>query len=435
MGRSSKAPEAPKPDPNIGRAALAQAEMGQAWLDFSKEAFKISEARQVELDAITKEIANQQIEIGETQFDWAKSDRARYESTFKPLEDEFIREASNYGSEERQDSLAAEARSDVLSAAAGERAAAQRDAASMGLNPASGRFAGLSRASELGTALGAAGAETNARQMVRDKGLALKADVANLGRGLPAQSAQATALGLNAGGSAAGLYGAANQQYLASTGIMGQGYRGAMAGYAGQASTLNQQYGQQLDAWRTQVSSQNTATSALFGGIGTILGAGIMRSDENLKEDKSPIPEGEALDAIRDMRVEEWSYKDGVADEGRHIGTYAQDFQAATGKGDGRTINLQDAIGLTMKAVQDLDAKVEGLAGALNRKGGKMQATASEMPGEMAGETDDAPPPPPPPSEPPGLAGGRGGPPGLLIAIAPAGKRSPQRQPPKRQAA
>jgi len=51
-----------------------------------------------------------------------------------------------------------------------------------------------------------------------------------------------------------------------------------------------------------------------------------------------------------------------VADEGHHIGTYAQDFKQATGQGDGHTINLQDAVGLTMKAVQDLDKKVEQMA-------------------------------------------------------------------------
>ena len=36
---------------------------------------------------------------------------------------------------------------------------------------------------------------------------------------------------------------------------------------------------------------------------------------------------------------------------GEHIGTYAQDFQNATGLGDGKSINVIDALGVTMGAV------------------------------------------------------------------------------------
>ena len=61
------------------------------------------------------------------------------------------------------------------------------------------------------------------------------------------------------------------------------------------------------------------------------------------------------------MPVEKWKYKDGVADEGQHIGVYAEDFQQATGMGDGKTINLVDGLGLTMKAVQELSEKVDSL--------------------------------------------------------------------------
>lgn len=389
MGKS--APSAPAPDPQIGQAALMQAKTGQEWLDFSKDAFAVSQDRQKELDSTTKTISQQQIDAGAKQFEWANADRERYETKFKPLEDDFIREAGQYGSQERQDASAAEARSDVLSAASMERAAAQRDAASMGVNPNSGRFAGASRAGELGTALGAAGAENNARQMARDKGLALKADVANLGRGLPAQSAQAASLGLNAGNSAAGLYGAANQQYIASTGIMGQGYKGAMAGYAGQADALNKQYATQVDAWKGQMAYESQQTSGIASGIGSILGLGlgIWKSDENVKEEKTPIPDGEALEAVKSMPVENWKYKDGVADSGHHVGPYAQDFKAATGSGDGKNILAQDAIGLAMRAVQDLDKKIEtviGLMGAPSpqARGQKSPKRTDDAPGLMA---------------------------------------------------
>lgn len=372
MGKST--PSAPAPDPQIGSAALKQAETGQQWLEFSKDAFAISQERQKELDDITKKIAGQQIEAADAQFGWAKADRARYEGTFKPIEDDFIKEASTYGSKEKQDAAAAEARGDVLTSAALQREAAAREAISLGANPNSGRFAGISRAGELGTALGAAGAANNARTTQRDKGMALKADVANLGRGLPAQSAQAAALGLNAGGSAAGLYGAANQQFIASTGVMGQGFKGAMAGYAGQADALNKQYSTQVDAWKTQVMAENQANAGIWSGLGTIAGLGFkFLSDENEKEGKEPIEDGKALEAVKSMPVEEWQYREGSGEDPspRHIGTYAQDFQKATGAGDGRSIHVGDALGLTMKAIQDLDGKVERIAETVEAMTGK----------------------------------------------------------------
>lgn len=360
---------APAPDPNIGKAALLQAETGKEWLSFARDAFQVSEARQVELDAITKEVTDLQLGIARDQVDWSRADRQRYESTYRPIEDEFVAEARAYGSPERQEAAAAEAKADVAAAAGVARDTARREAASVGISPASGRFAGIDRAGEMSTALATADAANKARVATRDKGLALKADVTNLGRGLPAQSASAASVGLGAGSSAVGLNQGTNAQYLASTDIMGGGYRGQMAGYAGQASTLNQQYGLQLDAWRTQeeLKARNAA------GIGSAIGglAGLFFSDKEAKEDKQAIPEGEALDALNEMPVESWRYKPGVADEGEHIGPYAQDFKKSTGRGDGKTIAVQDAIGITMKAVQDLDSKVERLTKAIGLGGAK----------------------------------------------------------------
>lgn len=368
---------APAPDPKIGEAALLQAQTGQEWLGFARDAFAVSNERQAELDALTKQVTEMQIGVMGDQAEWMRADRERYETDFRPLEDEFLQEAKDYASPERQDAAAAEAKADVQTAASGARAAAQRDAASMGINPNSGRYAGIDRASEMGTALATAGAQNTARNAVRDKGLALKADAVNLGRGLPAQSAQAAAMGLSAGSNAVGLGQGTNQQFINSTGIMGQGYGGAMQGYAGMGSTLNQQYSTQVAAWDAQ--QRHRAASA--SGIGSFLGgvAGLFMSDEDAKEDKAAIDEGKALDAVKAMPVEEWTYKEGVADEGRHVGPYAQDFQRETGMGDGTSIAVQDALGITMKAVQDLDAKVEKIGKAVGIGGARPKTKAGDM--------------------------------------------------------
>ncbi len=358
-----KGGNAPSPDPKIGEAALLQAKTGEEWLKFAGDAFKVSTERQAELDALTKQVTDMQLGIMGDQAEWSRADRQRYEREFKPLEDEFLAEARDYASPEKQAEAAAEAKADVQTASAGARQQSQREAASLGVDPNSGRFAAIDRAGEMGTALASAGAQNTARQQVRDKGLALKADAVNLGRGLPAQSAQAAGLSLGAGSGAVGLNQGNQQIYNSSTGIMGQGYGGAMQGHAGMASTLNQQYSTQVSAWDAQ--QRHAASGA--AGIGSFLGGvtGLIMSDEKKKKNKKPIKDGEALDAVNDMPVEQWQYKEGVADEGQHVGTYAQDFQEATGQGDGTTIPAQDAIGITMKAVQDLDHKVEAIAKAV----------------------------------------------------------------------
>ncbi|AAL49642.1 unknown [Sinorhizobium phage PBC5] len=362
MGKGSS--KAPSPDPQIGKAALKEAETGEKWLEFSREAFAVSEKRQTELDALTKKVTEQQLGLATDQASWAKADRDRYEKTYKPIEDDFIKEATNYGSEARQSEAAAEARADVSTAAANQRAATERANASMGITPGSGAHAGVQASADLAGTVAEAGAANTARQGVRDKALALKADVVNMGRGLPAQAAGGAGGSVAAGATALSGNQATNSQYLASTNIMGQGFQGAMQGYRGMGSTLNQQYGLQLDGWKAQqeIAAKNAAGIGSFlGGIGGL----IFKSDEDAKENKEEIPEGDALDAVNNMPVEEWDYKEGEGDGGHHVGTYAQDFQRETGKGDGRSIMAQDAIGLTMKAVQDLDSKVERVMDAI----------------------------------------------------------------------
>jgi hypothetical protein len=406
MGKS--APSPPAPDPNIGKAALKQAETGEDWLEFTREAFDVSTERQAELDALTKDyterqltmaeeqhalstdIANEQRELAQEQAGYAREDRQRYKDVFQPVEDAFVDQASTYDTEERRAAEAAEAKADVQSAAAQRREASEREAASMGINPASGRFQGVNRAADLGTALGSAGAQNTARKQVEATGLALKADVANLGRGLPAQSSQATALGLNAGNASAttsgnatglginalasGIAAAQNNQSLSNsaTGITNAGFSGAMQGYAGMGNTLQRQYDSQIDIWRTQqqMAAQNAAgIGQAFGGL-LGLGAAFL-SDEEKKKDKKDIPEGAALDAVKEAPASTWEYKKSAGDGGdkRHVGPMAQDMRKATGLGTSTTIEVQDMLGLHHAAIGELDRKVDKIAVAVGVTG------------------------------------------------------------------
>lgn len=365
-GKKSKAPA---PDPQVGEAAKMQAIIAGEWLNFSKEQFEIGNERQKGIDALTTKVTEQQLATQDRANQWAQQDRDRYKTVFQPMEDRYVQDANNWDSQDRQAQMAAEAGADVLSSAAQQRAASNRSMAAMGVSPTSGRFAGVDRAGELQTGLAAAGAKNTARNQVRSQGMAMRADALNIGKGLPAQAAAGAGLGLTAGSSALNGNLAANASWGQNNSIMSNGFQGAAQGYGQQASILNNQYQNQLSAWSAQQQANAAGTSSLWSGLGTAAGMGMMAfSSKELKEDKTPV-EG-ALDAVNSMPVEEWTYKQGVADEGRHIGPYAEDFQAATGKGDGKTINLMDAVGVSMKATQELSAKVDQVADAVSELSG-----------------------------------------------------------------
>lgn len=349
-------------DPNIGKAAMKQAELGEEWLKFANEQFGVANERQKEQDKIANEVTQQQLDASKQAQGWATADRNRYENTFTPLQDEFIQQAQNWDSPERQQQMAAEAKADVLTSASQQRGATQRQMAGMGVNPTSGRYAGVDRAGENATALAAAGAQNNARNTVRNQAMSLKGDAINLGSGLGVNPATSLGLSSSTGSAAFGTTAANNSQSAGLGNMVGAGYQGAMNGYNSQASILNQQQQNKIQAQQMN----NQSSSSLWGGIGSLAGMGMMAfSSKKLKENKKPIEDGAALDAVNSMPVEEWKYKDGVSDGGEHIGPYAEDFARVTGKGDGKMINMMDSLGLTMKAVQDLSKKVDRISGGM----------------------------------------------------------------------
>lgn len=305
MGGKSSPPEA---DPRIGEAALLSAQTGQDFLSFMRDQAKIT---------------NQ----------WADEDRGRYKSTFEPLEDQYIRDANAHDSQENMAQRVSTARVDARLMGQQAQDASQRQQAAMGVTPNSGRSLALSQTAQMQTGLMALGAGNQARREVRAEAEIMRANAINMGRGMAVNPA--TSMGL-------------------SNGAMSSGFSGAMQGYSQQGNLLNTQYQQQMQSY----NAQQNQTAGLYTAAGTVTG---MLSDKDAKTEKKK-PGRSLLKAVENMPVEEWRYKKGQGDEGRHVGTYAQDFQRETGKGDGRSIPIVDAIGTTMGAIQELSAKVDKLA-------------------------------------------------------------------------
>lgn len=95
---------------------------------------------------------------------------------------------------------------------------------------------------------------------------------------------------------------------------------------------------------------------ALMEGVGSIAG-GMAMSSREFKKNNEPI-EG-VLEKLESLPVEKWAYKMGISDGGEHIGPYAEDFKEIFGIGDGVTINLIDAVGISLAAIKELSEKVK----------------------------------------------------------------------------
>lgn len=126
----------------------------------------------------------------------------------------------------------------------------------------------------------------------------------------------------------------------------------------GAASAINGAYANQLQAGQKNYSG----LGSLLGTAGQLGAAWIMCAEE-IKENKQEIDKDKILDAVKDMRVEEWNY---IGHDIKHISPYAEEWKEKTGLGDGKTINIIDAFGVLMASVQAIANKVEKLESRLN---------------------------------------------------------------------
>lgn len=351
---------APDPNPEVANAAQRNFDLGRDWLNFGKDTYAAGQQRQTGIDATTGRVVDSNLATQDAANANSAQIMDRYKSLFQPVEDRAVSDAQNWDSTTNQETAAAKAKADVMRESAAADGANTRKMASMGVSPASGRFAGVDRAHGLDTALASVGAQNTARDTLKSQGTQMRQQAASYGLGTTGVAAQQTGIGLTAGNSATSNELGANSAWQANNNNMTQGYQGAVTANNAGANILNGQDAQKFQAWAADNANSSANQSAGLGAIGTLGGAAISKwSSKKLKTNKRPI-DG-ALQAIKGLPVEKWKYKPGVDDEGEHIGPYAEDFAEATGIGDGTKINLQDALGLTMKAVQELSDKVDSI--------------------------------------------------------------------------
>jgi hypothetical protein len=363
------APEAPE---GMGMSAADAAALGHESLDFQKKVYEEQKTRQTGLDELTKNVVKNYLDT-QTKESGRSDEYYNYMmNTFRPVEQSLVGEANSFDTEAKRAELAGKAGADVEQTAAASDEAARRDAARFGINPSDAAFSEGLAGSALNKTIMKVGAMNQARQQARAEGRAFKFDVTNLGRGLPQAAASSTQLATqsNAGAMGAGVVPSANAR--ANAGTVNAGYGTAIGGQGVAGNIYSNLYSGNL---RGQQQSFDQMTNLIGSGLAL---AGI--SSRKTKHRVGRVADGEVVKAIRTMPVDRWRYKPGaglaahkrasegkatiVPDAAEHVGPYAEDFQKRFGVGDGKTINVIDAIGVTFAAMKGLAKEVDKLKGA-----------------------------------------------------------------------
>ncbi len=268
MGK--KAPKAPDYTP-LANASAQAAQYGyqaaQDQLNFAREQWSY-------LQPIMQNVSQSQIAMMNEQLRQGRQAWDRNQG-FWGLEDELIADTRRFNTEAHRELLARQAAEDAGLAFQATRAANERNMAGMGVNPASGRFAGLNRAAELGLGAQRAGAMNQSRVQSENLGRARQLEMAGLGRGLPSIASGAYSGALGAG---SGAVGTASTGFNTMLPAMNQAYGTAQTGQRMQMQGL----GQIMDTQASIYNNYSDPWMALLGlgaqvGSSYALGMGATR--------------------------------------------------------------------------------------------------------------------------------------------------------------
>lgn len=267
------------------QSALYAKEAADAELAFRQKQYDDSLPYLKTSQELGMKIAGQQSDIADYNQTTAKEDRAYWEETYKPVEKKVASDAMEYDSEARQEQVAGDRRAQVSKSFANQRASAARELEAMGVNPNSGRFAGLSATMDMQQALGEAATMNAARTEVQDKGIALRSGAANFGRNMPNTASAAFNTAVGAGSSATQNATTGANAAIPWTNTVGAGYgmqqnaaNTSIQSQLGLGGLMNGSYGTTAQLAAGEAAGNGQALGAVAG-----LAGAMMFSDRRLK--------------------------------------------------------------------------------------------------------------------------------------------------------
>ena len=359
------APSAPDPNPGMIRMAEVSERLGDRYLDMAQEQYADTKTRNDDMWRVSKDVLQTQLGIMRKNDQLADEYQQHQTETFRPIEKRIAQEAMNFDTEAEQEAAASRAAADVLQAYDRNREQLGRTLRGLGIKRNSGAALTALGAAGADQAEAEAGARNKARENVKLVGRALRADAANLGRGIASSQATSAGVSLNASNAAVQNQNATSAQMTSNTDASRGWFNSALGAY-GQAGNI---YGQEFNARMQGWSAANAADAQSSSGMGSLVGmlgsAAINKwSSKKLKTDQRPVSDEDVLEEIKALPVERWRYRRGVADEGEHIGPYAEDVQARLGDEaapGGKQINLGALNEANLAAIRALVDKAERL--------------------------------------------------------------------------
>lgn len=297
-------------------AARIQAGLGRDQLAFAREQYDRSAP-------ILEGIANQQMAAQNEQMAQARDYYNYQKDTYRPLERSLVADANNFNTEAYRQEMAGKAAADTGRAFGISQQQNQRAMSSMGVNPNSGRFAGMQQASGLQQAAVSANAQTNARSQAQQMGYARKLDAAGLGRGLAGASIAAYGSASNAGSQAGGNAQSAGQNYMGNmamgAGTIANGQSMQLNGLSGVLNAQTQSYINTQDSFMGDVG-------AVLGGAGALAKGGgfAALSDRRTKENIVEV----GVDQRTALSLYEFTYKEEFGDPSvTYLGVMADEVE------------------------------------------------------------------------------------------------------------
>lgn len=199
----------------------------------SKEQLDFAKQQYADMKPLAQRIADQQMAAQQQQMNQAQDYYNYQQQTFRPVEQGLVKQAQQFNTADYRNQLASQAAAASAQAFGNTQASSNRAMASMGVNPNSGRFAGITAQTNLGLAAQRAGAMTGARQQAEQLGWARQMDVTGLGRGLAGASTAAYGGATGAGTAGMNTSMAPGNQYQQGLSSAANTY-GTMTGQQGQ---------------------------------------------------------------------------------------------------------------------------------------------------------------------------------------------------------
>lgn len=279
--------EPPKP-PDLTASAEASEEIARINQQTAREQLAWAREQDTANRDILERVLGTQLPIMEETFRNAQADRARYETTFQPIENQLIQEFQGYASPERMATERGRAIADVNAQFDTQRRNAITRLESYGIDPSTTRNQALDVGVRTAQAAASAGAADAATQRVENTGRALRAEAINIGRGLPSQVAGSYGQSIAAGQSGIG---SANQTSQTganlATSSLGFGQQ-ALQGYQQGAGIRTQGFNNQLAGFE----AAGNQTIGMIGALGSLAGgvAGFVEEGGSIPGDMSAIP-------------------------------------------------------------------------------------------------------------------------------------------------